>query len=203
MRVYKIICELYTEFYRQVSLNRNFTYNPSHSGLKTDQLIICRFIKFLKTDYNQQADIGFLIDYFKFQFSHYSGINTSYGKNAIMLHWIIGEKAIKRWKDRDVRKKWIVRVKLKNEVELKLVETFNKIKRQDRAKQGIFINLQKHEEIDKNRFFNQDKGFDYCLVTTTLFNPLSELCLSCNMNKHCKTILEKNHPKLYKLRINE
>ena len=131
MKIYKIICELYTEFYRQVSLNRNFTYIPMNSGPKKDHLMICRFIKFIKTDYNEQADIDFLINFFKFQFSHYIGIKTSYGRNAIMIHWIIGPAAVKRWRERDVRKNWIVKVKLRREVELKLSETYNKIRKQN------------------------------------------------------------------------
>lgn len=203
MKVYKIICELYTEFFRQVSLNKNFTYIPRNYGNLKEQLIIVRFIRWLKEDYNEQFDINFLVDYFKFQFSHYSGIQTKYGKNIIMLHWIIGDKAIKRWKTRDVRKKWIVRVKLRNEVELKLVETFNRIKKQDKINQSIFTKIQNYEEEDKIRFFNTIKGLNYCMLMTTLYNSKSELCSRCNFKEPCKKTLNENHPKLYKLRIDE
>lgn len=201
MKIFSIICELYTEFYIQVSLNRNFKYNPSHSGMKSDHLIICRFIKFLKQDYNQQADINFLVDFFKFQFSHYVGIKTSYGTNAIMLHWIIGPKAIERWKQRDVRKKWIVRVKLKNDVELKLLTTYKKINQKDEKQ--VFLLIHKHEERDKAKHHNTNKGLNYCAFTTTLFNPKSTFCTSCIFKENCKILLSKNHPKLHKLRIDE
>ena len=193
--------DLYTEFFRQVSLNKNFVYKPKNHGLLKEQLIICRFIKWLNKEYNQQVDINFLIDYFKFQFSHYSGVNTQYGKNVIMLHWIIGQKAIDRWKNRDVRKKWLVRVKLKNEVELKLTQTYNNINK--KRKQNKFKDIYKYEENDKRRFHNTEKGFQYCLYTTTLYNPLSKLCESCKFNIDCRDILNVNHPKLYKERIDE
>ena len=200
MTIYRVICELYTEFFRQVSLNKDFVYVPdSKGGYKKDQLIICRFIKWLKTEYKEQADINFLIDYFKFQFSHYVGIKTAYGRNVIMLHWIIGEGAIKRWKERDVRKKWIVRVKLKNDVQLKLVNTYNKIKKRDNK--HIFLKIYDYEEKDKQRFFNSVKGFQFCLHMTTLYNPKSKLCSSCDFCIDCQDILNVNHPKLYKLRI--
>jgi hypothetical protein len=169
--------------------------------MKKDQLLICKFIKYLDQNYKEQVDIVFLIDYFKFQFSHYVGIKTKYGTNAIMIQWIIGPKAIERWKTRDVRKKWIVRVKLKNEVELKFVKTYNKILKQN--SENRFIQLHKYEEDDKQRFHNTGNGFQYCLYNTTLYNPLSNLCLSCLNNDKCKKILSINHPNLYKQRINE
>lgn len=198
MTIYKMICELYTEFFRQVSLNGNFVYVPDGRGKKKDPLIICRFINWLNKEYNGQVDINFLIDYFRFQFSHYIGVKTSYGRNIIMIHWIIGQGAVKRWKERDVRKKWIVRVKLKNEVQLKLTSTYNKIKRN---KENIFLKIYQYEENDKRRFYNTIKGFQYCLFTTTLYNPKSDLCSGCDFLIDCQDLLNVNHPKLYKLRI--
>lgn len=202
MKVYKIICELYTEFYRQASLNTNFTFTPMYfrRGNK-DHLLICRFIKFLKTDYKDQVDINFLIDFFKFQFSHYCGVRTQYGKNAIMIQWIIGPAAIKRWRERDVKRKWLVRVKLKNEVELKLTHTFNQLTRERRRENQTFTKIYDYEEIDKSRHFNTEVGFQFCLYNTTLYNPKSKFCSTCNFRNECEKILQNNHPNLHKIRI--
>lgn len=197
MRIYKLICDLYEEFYRQVSLNPDFKYFPDSKGNKKDQLMICKFIKFLRKDYNQQYDINFLIDYFKFQFSHYAGVKTKYGTNAIMIHWIIGPTAIKRWQDRDVRKKWLVRVKLKSEVQLKLFKVYKQKLNND------FVTVYAYEEVDKMRYHNTENGFAYCRFMTTLYNPASSACKTCIFKDKCKTILQENHPKLYKLRIDE
>lgn len=198
--MYKLICELYQEFFRQISLNKNYIYIPDSSGNKKDQYLIVMFIKFLNKNYNQQVDMNFLIDYFKFQFSHYAGtVNSKYGRNSIMIHWIIGPKAIKRWKERDVRKKYIVKIKLKKEVEINLKNVFKINNNNDK----IFNKIYDYEERDKERFFNEDIAFNYCLMLTTLFNPKSKFCSGCRFKENCKKVLRENHPNIYKNRIDE
>ena len=186
------IIQLYESLYQQLSLKSHFKFFPRH----IDKMLMCRFIKWIKTNKKSHANADFLIAYFEFQFSHYKGVQNIYGVNSIMFSWVIGPKAIKRFEDRKVGMRWLVRLKNK-EVGLNLktvLKDFGKIKKPYENKIYDF------EEKDKQRYYNTTQGFLYCLITTTLYNPISELCIKCINKKDCENMLKIEFPKLHKRR---
>lgn len=193
MSLYECILKLYEEFYRQVSLKGHYVFYPSTN----DKKLTCKFIRWIKNNKKSHANSSFLISYFEFQFSHYSGIETKYGKNQILFNWLIGPKAIERFEKRNVSKRWLVRLKMREEVDLNLNKAFKNF---GKPKTTYVNKLYDYEENDKKRFYNKPQGFIFCLTTTTLFNPISQICLNCNNKIDCKKALQANINKLYILR---
>jgi hypothetical protein len=196
-QIYLAVIKIYEEFYRQATLRQYFEFK--HHPMERKQII--SFTKWFKKEYKEQKSIEVLIQYFEFQFSHYAGIQTKYGKNSIILSWLIGVKARKRWIDRDKTKHWLVKFRLKD-VDMKLHKAFKDERLLEKIikNQKIFSQLNSYEEKEKQRFYNTLKGFIYCMTTTTLFNPLSQFCNGCTNQNVCKTTLENHLPKIYKLR---
>lgn len=187
-----VLVLLYESLYQQISLKSHYRFFPTYS----DKIQICRFIKWVRVNKRTHANIDFLIAYFEFQFSHYEGVKTKYGKNQIMFNWIIGTKAILRFEQRKVSERWLVRLKNKN-VGLNLKKVLEKFDKPEK----LYVNkLYEFEEKEKNRYYNTPKGIMYCLTVTTLFNPISTVCLNCINKKDCKVILKENFPKLFTLR---
>lgn len=201
MKIYSVICSLYEELFRQTSLNRNYKFIPNDR----DRKIIISFIKWLYSKYHRsEIGVDFLTTYFEFQFSNYVGMKTKFNK-AIMLNWIVGNKAIQRWEERNPRLKWVVKVKINKEFSLKLKEAFKKEnKSKTLNEKELFIkNVNQNEEKSKKQFYNTLKGFLYCQAHTTLFNKKSELCCQCENRLLCKDMLKNELPKFYKIRETE
>lgn len=198
-QICKATIELYTEFYKQVTLNRAFEFKR----YSRDIIQVGRFADWMLTQYKpEQIGITFLIDFFSFQFSRYAGVNTQYGRNAIMIHWLIGKKAQEAWNSQKHSKKWLVKYKLRKEVELRLIDTFKEQLKNTATKIAVkrYIKVHVHEEVEKKRFFNTKKGFLYCHATTTLYNSKSPLCTECKFSADCLASLKKQSPKLHKIR---
>lgn len=192
--------EIYTEFFRQVTYNKNYVF----SKFKADILQVSRFADWLLSQYKpEQIGIDFLIDFFKFQFSRYAGINTQYGRNAIMIHWLIGKKAQGEWKNQKHSKRWMVNFKLSKTVEIRLRDAFKKQINSENLKRSIkrLTKLHLHEETEKMRYFDTMRGFIHCMGMTTLFNPASLACQQCKFNQNCQSVMKKQSPKLFKIRI--
>jgi len=199
-QICKATIELYTEFFRQVTLNKNYTF----IRFGRDIIQIGRFADWMLTQYKpEQIGITFMIDFFKFQFSRYAGVKTAYGRNAIMIHWLIGKKAQQAWLDQKHSKKWLVKFKLKKEIELRLIDAFKEQIKDEKTIKAIkrHKRLHLHEEVEKRRFYNTEKGFLYCHGTTTLYNSKSELCAGCKFQEQCIATLKFQFPKLHKIRI--
>lgn len=202
MDIEKVIISLYQELFRQSTLNRNFVFIPTHN----ERVSIEKFSKWIEEKYfKSEIDTGFLIQYFEFQFSHYYGMTTRFGKNRVMLNWIVGKKAIERWEERDLSLKWTVKVKINSEFTLNLKNTFKEeVKKKNiDLKSSFIIEINKNEEHYKQRFYNTLKGFAYCQLFTTLYNPKSSLCDKCTNKKLCTDILKNELPEFYKLRVDE
>ncbi len=197
-QIYQAVIRIYEEFYRQATLKQSFEFKHHPSERK----YIVQFTKWFKQRYREQKSINVLIKYFEFQFSHYAGISTKYGKNSIVLNWIIGKAAIKRWEDRDIEKGWLVKIRLKRDVDMKLSKAFKSeiMKERQEASRKMFDEVNDYEEKEKQRFYNTIKGFIYCMTTTTLYNPKSKFCEGCNNKKICEFTLKNNLPEIHKLR---
>jgi hypothetical protein len=196
----KVIISLYEELFRQATLNRNYKLhlNPN------DKTLVRKFIDWINSTYHEsQIGEDFFINYFEFQFSHYHGmISEKFGRNRIMLNWVIGKKAIQRWEERDSSKRWLVKLRVNSEFSLNLKEAFKEEKKKVNIsnKSKFILELNKTEEGYKKRFYNELKGFVFCQMFTTLYNPISPLCQSCTNKDICIKTIQTELPEFYKLR---
>jgi hypothetical protein len=194
--MYNKVRALYELFYRGLYNQRSYIYTPSESAEKN----IHNFIKLLDKKYTLES-IGdnFLATYFIFQFAYWSELDlTAYNKN-IVISYIIGPKAFKRWVERDIEYDYtidLIQVKKTNVTRgeaIRLISEVNEI-RQDTLK---------HEEREKIRFVKTDRQFTHCIENTTLYNPRSLHCLICKDKADCILLLEKRFPQIFFHRFNK
>lgn len=200
LSIFKAICLLYQDLYRQLSLNTSFIYKPS----RNDKITIIKFIGWLRANYlKEQIGEDFLILYFKYQFYRYAGIQTPKGRNMIMMNWIVGAKAISAWQDRNPKLHYKVNFKIKRELQLTLLSSLSSLKsfRVNNNNQLFILKIHVYEEVEKEKYYNTTVGFVYCAQMTTLFNEKSVLCNGCKFQQDCIKRLKTNYPRIYRARL--
>lgn len=197
MNLYKDTCLLYETLYKQCTQNAKFKYTPNLN----DKHLILKFVSWLVKNYQRsQITDSLLIQFFEFQFSHYRGVVTPNGRNSIMLNWVIGNKALDRWQNRNISNNKIIVWRV--HVDGVKLSVF-KPKRPHKALLFRFLKqINPLEEQEKERFLNKKVGYLHCRNMTTLYNPKSEICSKrCAYKEYCIKRLKQNFEKLYKLRM--
>lgn len=184
------IISYYGYFIRAIGY-KNYTTKPLSANEKK---VTEHFIQILQKQYSLSS-IGpnFLFQYFTFQFQYYSTLKMRWGK-WIMLPWIIGEKAFKRW-EKKKENWWYWCEKFLQEKNVKFDEIVH------REINGVTLN--QWEELEKGKYFNTDKGLVNCLNHTTLYNSHSLFCMRCQFRRKCKYLLQLNYSLLAKRREDE
>ena len=183
----------------------------------TENTSLYNFSNFLKEKNNQYLTIDWLFDYFNFQFTYWSFIKESKNKNGdynflIMLHWVLGKKALKRYLNKTSKDTYFYHSNFypkyninKNDlIELLENKQYLVVEKEDIIEEDkiILINpLNYKEEENKKRKYNTIEGFFICQQYTTLFKFNSNLCKNCKFKINCKKILKNNYPILYQKRF--
>jgi len=183
------IVAFYELFYSQKYGNKEYKFQPTEKASKE----IDKFLLHFDNKY-QLITLGrsFLIRYFTFQFNRVK--DQSFKRFAskdvagrIQIYDIIGRKAIEYFENRDTKFDYLIegKVPLLNNNEI------------DENDSLLYFFKNKAEEIEKQRFFNTDKGLLNCIERTSLFDHRSKNCIICNHKKDCKILLEKNYNSIY------
>lgn len=183
----KLIVNLYLELYKKVAMNENYVLKYSEAQEK----MIYNFIDHFGAE---KIHDTFLKMYFEFQFN-FTFKFEKFGKGNVMLNWIIGKKAIERWSVRD-------KFKFKYHI-LYGIKQFVEISKKNDAYVGWWDQLAKglaHEDIQRARYLNTNKGMLWCYSMTTMYNHRSDSCILCDFSDMCKATLKEEMPRLYKLR---
>lgn len=186
MIVVNDVIKYYQYFYKKKYKNDKYQFIPTD---KTNKLITKFINEIGKHHHIQSLGNVFLWNYFIFQFNYWEGCEIESFSKRIVPTYILGDKAIERWFERDSEYDW----------------TFNKcdIISNYGLNKGELIQHEKHvyrgnHEIDiKLKYFNTQNGFDVCLTMTTLFNNKHLCCLECKFKKECKAILKETYPNIY------
>lgn len=184
----------YEYFYQRYSgrkePNLKYKFTPSKLAIKfmTDFLF--------KIGEDKLTSIGptFYFNYFSFQWLYWS--NTEKIKQlAIMVDWVLDEKAYLRWKNRETDFDYFFiefnqKFSIKKSEILKLVEIkdFDTSKKK-KSSQGEDYNRQRYENGDERRL-------GYCFLTTTLNSTTSKICYDCVDKRDCKNLKKKIYPEL-------
>lgn len=187
----KQVVDLFTYYYKSVNKMDHFIFKMTPPKKKT----VIGFIQEMKRITDSELQPDYLKQYFDFQFNRWYKRDNPYGKGvSIQIEWIIGKKALGIWLESDKRLgAFIVRKNLKTDV--KFERKFEKEDYNDILVEGNIV-----EESSKKRFFNSNQGYSYCQLTTTLFNHKSKHCSNCKSSAKCKAELQKEYPKIYKMR---
>lgn len=192
----RLVVEKFKYYYKAVTKNDSYRFKMSDNR----NSLILKFISVVKEYTNSNfLGEGYIEDYMEFQFNYWYLQDAKYGKGtSIQIEWIIGNKAWDRWIKRSEKHKnatsYIVRQNLKKDVKLKNRQKYNE------GWANKLLDIKKEEEFEKEMFFNTAKGFVNCSINTTLYNHKSKLCMGCDRRKKCKSQLELQYPKVYKIR---
>lgn len=202
MNLYKDVRLLYENLYKQCTQNKNYVYK----SVDRDRKLILKFIVWIIKKYGKDKITNdLLIQYFEFQFSYYRGVITPSGKNSIMMNWIVGPMAIKRWEERNIKENHVVRWRVQRDnIKLSISDEVKKKKVNKALLFRYLKQINPIEEQEKLRYLNKRIGYIHCRDFTTLYNPNSEICnKKCAYKEQCIKRLKKNFPKLYKLRMGD
>lgn len=186
------VIKFYQHYTRELLLHSGYIFKPSQKEIG----VIEKFLNVLSEYYGLES-IGedFLDKYFQFQFLYWKDLKTRFNDYK-PIGWFIGQKAFNRWKDSDKSKaSFIVRKHLTQPLKIKSIKP---VLTQNNGE--IIFQILKQEEINKQRYFNQDKGLGYCVMTTTLYHPKSSLCLKCKNIADCKELQRNLYPNFHRLR---
>jgi hypothetical protein len=182
---YKQVVLSYQYFYSKKYGNKDYIFIPSEKAAKQ----INQFLKTTEDEHRKTVlGINFLWNYFVFQFNYWSNIEIEERDftNRIVISYIVGSKAWERYKDRNQEYDWTI---------------YNSQLDINKGEYTRLVNPQEVQELDqksiKKRHFNTERGFNNCLVFTTLYNHRDLICLNCIYKADCKKILSKTYPKIY------
>lgn len=182
----------------------------------TENTSLYNFSKFLKNEKSQYLNIDWLFDYFNIQFTYWDFIRSNKEKNGekyfIMLHWILGKKALKRYLNRSSRDTYFYHSSFFIKYEIKKSELLEDLKnknfiienKENFIEKDKIININpliSQEEILKKEKYNTLEGFYICQEFTTLFRFNSNLCLKCINKIRCKKQLKNRFSELYQKRL--
>jgi hypothetical protein len=176
------IIKFYEYFYKKLSGDFNYIYRLS----KKDKIIIENFLKLFEKNGVKKESLGkeFWFNYFSFQFEYWRTKYTYLGKNKVLLSWIIGIEAYKRWINKSKNWKWFS--------DNNLIKLFN-INKSDlipknQNKKNFEIDRQNQENLKKQFEQKGENKLGLCLLYTDLFYNSSKICLSCKDKIDCEKI---------------
>lgn len=183
----KHIFKGYNYFYKQLYQSTN-TFTPRNEKLCES------FLALLEKKYGTLESLGeeFLWNYFVFQFSYWSELEIQSFNKRINLAFIIGEKAFKRYLERNVEFDW------------QMIENERKYSRSAfnltvRLREKIESNYD-CDEVYRQMDYNGEKGLSNCITYTSLYNPSSQTCQSCIYKESCIETQMEIYPKIYRNR---
>ena len=187
--LFRLVVDIYIDFYRQVSLNADYKFSCSDR----DATMINNFIDRLNKDVGLALGKNYLIDYFEHAFNYWYSLDTKFGKGNVMLNWVIGQAAYERWSSRHKHSfKYFVRCGLKKDIAVK--------RKRETTLNKVVLQTNIAEEELKAKFHNSMKGFVFCVGNTTMYNHKSALCGTCKNITKCKEVLKQEYPKVFKIR---
>lgn len=144
----------------------NFWFMPN------EEKMFDNFVK--KLNYSIGDD--WLWNFFCFQFNHYVDMKTFNGRGKVMVGWVIGDKALQRFRNATEQEMYFTEVfrnrfKVKNP--LKVVETLTPDK--------------EYLERERNRFKDSVRQLIHC-KEHNLYDSKSKTCFMCINKNDCKPI---------------
>lgn len=163
-----------------------------------DEAMIRNFCDYMNGNYT--VSVRFLYEYMSFQFERWVGINTKFGKGAIMLNWIIGKKAISEFLYKtEHRKDYSSNISKIGGVSY--ADFIKETGFEMPYKGNSWMNSREYvlmEEEVRSRYFNTDVGFKLCLDYTLLYYNNSKYCPECIFKMECKSIQESAYGNIFR-----
>jgi len=123
-----------------------------------EKVAVTNFAKFLIDRYGEKSiGFDFLYKYFVFQFEYWRTKKTREGEGRAQIRWIIGDKAFKRWLNKDSDYWYFCQQGLlKKHSDIKYSDIAELLGEKEIEKD--YIEIKTYEEIEKERYFNITKA---------------------------------------------
>jgi len=201
--IYDLVVDLYPQVYISLTGSKKYKLRLTEARIRQIERF-SRFVSGKVKSCNEETVKSFL----QYAFGKYAGRENIWGgKNAFPLNWIVSKTLFKEFLDSSKGKKYVMGEKLRKEKtklgndEQILIKSKIKKKIENKNKEKMLVCLNQLEELEKQRYYNSDKGFYWCVDFTTLANPMSWLCSNCKNFDNCKKMLESNFKGVYDLRF--
>jgi hypothetical protein len=160
------VIQLYEHFFQITSNNPNFEFRPKIR----DKKMIETFVS--KLNVSQGPD--WLFNYFCYQFQRYADKKTRFGKGIVMLGWVIGDKALKRYSEAsDEEKYYGEKFRLDHNISNPLTIRTP-------------VDTRSYRQREKKRFYNQVRGLIHCKENDLKYDQKDKLCMFCKNKKECE-----------------
>ena len=118
------------------------------------------------------------------------GSDIDYSRR-VRISWIFGASAIKRWNMCSMETNVFM-----TRAGIKIRHRINVIKKNSKINE-LVVTLIQREEKQKALHLNTDRGFLWCIATTTLYFHKSSFCVMCSNKNECKLLLKQEYNKVY------
>jgi hypothetical protein len=199
-----ILAELYEKHNQKLIGNKKYKFKIDE---KREQ-ILTKFVEELNKKVTLVGE-NFLNEYLTYAFGKYAGRKNPWGGfNRFPISWIVSKTLLKKYLKEPSGMKWFLKNKLQksnktlNNRETNKIILKSSFTKEEEAKEKLdmVIKINDFEEIEKARYYNSIKGRIWCVDFTTLFNPVSSLCVECKFAEKCKQLLKDNYFEIYKKR---
>jgi len=132
------------------------------------------FHSLLQKEYAGSIDEEFLLNFIVFQFRNYENTRTRLGKRKVHIQWILGKKALERWKEKP--ENWLY-------FNNRFIKKHN-IKIEVSKKEKDLSSEKFTKSKERRRFLNQERGYIHCMELD-LFERYSKECVICMFKTIC------------------
>lgn len=160
---FKVVCKMYEYFFIEVSGYNNFEFKPKGSQIKQIE-------NFVKKKENEIAT-NWLYDFFSYQFGRYYDKKTRFGTGIVQLNWVIGDKALLKYKNRSEEELYYTNIFIKK----------FKLKNPLIKKEKLFLSDEYFNKIRKIKNIFRCFGL-------TLYDPKNKICTFCSNKLICKEL---------------
>lgn len=189
MKINSEIYKLYEIFTKAFYGIDRFNYKKTTSSDKTIDNFLCLFEK--KGIRRQSLGLNFLYDYFCYTYNYYLTMEIT--RKTVPLNWIIGKKMVCRWNDKIDQYRFLYGSELLKQRSIpSLFQVMEILEGPTEIEETPY-----HEEVERKRFYNTPDGFLNCILSTTLCDEKSKLCMSCDSKDECIDELKQRNRTLY------
>ena len=194
----ELVPQVFERIHKRSALNFHYKFRPNAGEKK----LLHSFVEWLNSKYEPHDLNGdFIVNFFTFQFSRYLDARKYLGKKQIMFSWLVGPKAQQVWEGREISS--LANYKVKKAYQRANLNLDLGSFKQQKVKNHFKVDqLNRGEEVEKERFINTPIGYLHCRDLTTLYNPKSLLCQGCTYKNMCILRLKQHLPLVYQVRLN-
>lgn len=182
----KVIFKSFNSFFKQATA---VTYNYPYTA--RSQRICETFLKILSKHYQiESLGLDFLTTYCTYQFNYWKDLTISSYNKQMDISYILGQKAFKRFTDRDQDFDWQTTQQSRTYSTKELKKSVNLHSDNQSSRYDP-------DEIYRQQHLNEEIGLSNCITFTSLYSEKSKACQQCQFQQECQLTQKHIYPHIY------